>query len=425
MASEIHGARDSIAAGMARPSTPTLWRILLTAAFAAWVALATARGWSTRTVWKWTGVGLAVAGLVEWLWRGRSPRGQLAGTPGKSTQPTQPTHPSQPTHPAPPRPPDLPSVHLFPTGLLAPFSPLPPPRSLMPNLTSRIDLPGTPRSPFGRLVPFGDGREVIVRRGPAMGHDHGFERWRRLVRIGGHEFLVVTSMALHSPPVLAPGAQPMSAEAARSYQPISDVLYLPDAEVLIRREPDGFTDAEVERIVSAIALTPLAPPAATPGPAGAAVSLSPEHAMERLRARTATSYEFKAAISVVGRDGPSGAVPLLLAYLRNTDLTVVESACNALARLEAREAIPDLLDLLRPDAEKERHIDGSGDPSGWYETRPRASALAALTTLRVLEAEGGARALRGDLDPEVRRVAREYVTALGLRVDEGASPASS
>jgi hypothetical protein len=35
---------------------------------------------------------------------------------------------------------------------------------------------------------------------------------------------------------------------------VSEVLFLPDAEVLIPRKPQGFTDAEVEKILSAIHL---------------------------------------------------------------------------------------------------------------------------------------------------------------------------
>jgi len=141
--------------------------------------------------------------------------------------------------------------------------------------------------------------------------------------------------------------------------------------------------------------------------------------MDLLRARTATSYELKAAISIVAGARPPGAAALLRAYLRDTDLTVVEAACNALARLGAREATPDLLDLLRPAAENERHIDCGGDPFGWYEAPPRASALLALTALGVAEAEAGARALLGDRDEEVQRLARAYLATLGLPLDGG------
>jgi hypothetical protein len=46
----------------------------------------------------------------------------------------------------------------------------------------------------------------------------------------------------------------MSPKAAKNYKPESEVLYLPDAEVLIRREPSGFSNAEVEEILAAISV---------------------------------------------------------------------------------------------------------------------------------------------------------------------------
>jgi len=294
----------------------------------------------------------------------------------------------------------------------APVSPLPAQRPLPPALTSRIDLPNSAAGKsFARLVPFGDGREVIVRRDGATAH-YGLEQGQRLVAIAGHEFLVVRYVALLSPPVLRPGEAPMSPEAARSYKPEYDVLYLPDAEVLIPREPRGFSDAEVGRILAAVSLSPLSP---STGDGGA--SEAPELAMACLRARSSTSYELKKAIQVVGETSPRGAVPLLRGYLRNTDLTVVEAACSSLARLGAREAIADLLDLLRPEAENERNIDCSGDPFGWHEAPPRASALLALTVMRVVEAEPAVSRLLSDVDSEVQRLARTYFEVLGLKVE--------
>ncbi len=115
-----------------------------------------------------------------------------------------------------------------------------------------MDLPSTDS---GRYVPFGDGREVIVRRGSAMGFRYGLEQSRRVVVLHGHRLSLVRSTATYSPPVLVPGAPVMSARGARSYTPESEVLYLPDAEVLIRREPDGFSDAEVATILAAISFT--------------------------------------------------------------------------------------------------------------------------------------------------------------------------
>lgn len=105
---------------------------------------------------------------------------------------------------------------------------------------------------FARYIPFGDQREVIVRRGKELGFDYGFEMSRRKVTIQGRKFDVVRSQATLSPPPMRPGGKPMSKEAAKQYQPESEVLYLPDAEILIRRVPEGFSDAEVEKILAAI-----------------------------------------------------------------------------------------------------------------------------------------------------------------------------
>lgn len=107
---------------------------------------------------------------------------------------------------------------------------------------------------FARYVPFADAREVIVRRGKEMGFEYGFEVSRKTVKVRGGEFPLVRYQAILSPPPMRPGQKPMSEKAAANYKPVSDVLMLPDAEVLIRHEPDGFTDAEVEKILAAISL---------------------------------------------------------------------------------------------------------------------------------------------------------------------------
>ena len=107
---------------------------------------------------------------------------------------------------------------------------------------------------FARYVPFEDQREVIVRRGKELGARYGGELGRRTVKVKGGEFPMVRYQAILSPPPMKPGGTPMSAEAAKRYKPISEVLVLPDAEVLIRRDPDGFSDAEVETILAAISV---------------------------------------------------------------------------------------------------------------------------------------------------------------------------
>ena len=107
---------------------------------------------------------------------------------------------------------------------------------------------------FARYVPFDDQREVIVRRGKELGFQYGLEQSRRTVKVKGGQFALVKYQAMLSPPPMKPGGKPMSAEAAKNYTPVSDVLMLPDAEVLIRRDPHGFTDAELEKILASISV---------------------------------------------------------------------------------------------------------------------------------------------------------------------------
>lgn len=109
---------------------------------------------------------------------------------------------------------------------------------------------------FARYLPF-DAREVTVRRGGEMGFHYGLELSRRRVRLDGGTFDLVRYRQILSPPISRPGEPPMSADAAQRYAPEGEVLYLPDAEVYIPRvplRPDGFTDAEVQRILAAISV---------------------------------------------------------------------------------------------------------------------------------------------------------------------------
>jgi len=124
-------------------------------------------------------------------------------------------------------------------------------------IRTRFELPVASEGPkFARLVPFNDGREVIVRRGSELGFAYGMASPRPPVVLAGIRVPVVHYLAILSPPVLAPGAKPMSAEAAAAYQPESDVYYLPDADLMIRRVPMGFSDAEVAKILAAIRFEP-------------------------------------------------------------------------------------------------------------------------------------------------------------------------
>ena len=121
-------------------------------------------------------------------------------------------------------------------------------------MRSRIDLRRTDDTgTFARYRPFRwDRREVIVRRGRELGFNYGLEQSRRQVMVQGTAFPLVRYVEILSPPPLEAGGVPLSPEAARSYRPEVDVLVLPDAEVLLVREPDGFTDAEVDKILAAI-----------------------------------------------------------------------------------------------------------------------------------------------------------------------------
>jgi hypothetical protein len=107
---------------------------------------------------------------------------------------------------------------------------------------------------FSRYVPFNDGRELIVRRGGEMGFSYGLELSRRMVEVDGRPLPLVRFRAILSPPPLMPGASRMNAEAAERYRPVFDVLFLADAEMLMHRQPDGFSDEQVETVLRGISL---------------------------------------------------------------------------------------------------------------------------------------------------------------------------
>ena len=120
--------------------------------------------------------------------------------------------------------------------------------------TVEIAFPSTVDSgKFARYTPFGDGRELIVRRGASTGFHYGFEKVQRRVKLQGGEFDLITYESILSPPVLMPG-QAVIPDTEDSYRPVYDVLYLPEVEVMIPRRPvkRGFTDAEVGKILSGI-----------------------------------------------------------------------------------------------------------------------------------------------------------------------------
>lgn len=135
-------------------------------------------------------------------------------------------------------------------------------------LRSSVRLPVTADHPaLVRYAPFGDRREIVLRRGPQRMtfQSPASEVGRRSIRIGAHDAVVVAIQQVLSPPV-PPSGVPMrsQAELEYHYKPVVDVLYLPDGELLITRTPNGFTDEEVELIVSRIVIED----ATSPEPAG-------------------------------------------------------------------------------------------------------------------------------------------------------------
>lgn len=109
---------------------------------------------------------------------------------------------------------------------------------------------------FARYQPFSDERQVVVRRGTELGHGYGLQHAQeRRITISGVEVTITRHSQILSPPVLEPGSERLTPEAARRYRREHDVVRLPDAEVMIPRSPDGFTDDEVALILAAITVT--------------------------------------------------------------------------------------------------------------------------------------------------------------------------
>ncbi|MCB9555273.1 MAG: hypothetical protein H6707_04160 [Deltaproteobacteria bacterium] len=119
---------------------------------------------------------------------------------------------------------------------------------------SQLQLPCTfDNGRFARFVPFGDGREVIVRRGSERGFDYGLPQGEREVELAEERFTVTRYVALLSPPLARPGSPAI--DPAR-FKPEVEVLRLPDAELMLPRQPDGFSDDEVAQIFAAVAFVP-------------------------------------------------------------------------------------------------------------------------------------------------------------------------
>lgn len=108
---------------------------------------------------------------------------------------------------------------------------------------------------FARYQPFSDERQVIVRRGTELGHGYGLQHPdERRVVISGIEVAITHHSQVLSPPVWEPGDDALAPEVASRYRPEYDVIWLPDAEVMVPRRPDGFTDDEVTQIIATITL---------------------------------------------------------------------------------------------------------------------------------------------------------------------------
>lgn len=215
--------------------------------------------WETgaRTVFAIIVVCIAAAVLFLIAWLNRTRRSGIMGatdpviSQARDPQPASIEDP--PTRPLPPKARTPPGGRF---ALVQDFATPPQsgPRKVLsaPGTTVSIDLPKiADTGVFARYVPFGDKREVIVRRGTELGHHYGFEKATRRVRISGTEYEVVTYEGILSPPPLRPGQAP-NPEADELYHPTYDVLYLPGVEAMIPRRPKGFVDSEVQKILQSI-----------------------------------------------------------------------------------------------------------------------------------------------------------------------------
>ena len=143
------------------------------------------------------------------------------------------------------------------------------------------------------------------------------------------------------------------------------------------------------------------------------MSLVEEEALSRLARRDLSVSDVLEALAVVRARRLFAAVPGVVSCLRDSDIAVVDSACETLTALGATEAIPDLLDLLRPEAEVERRINCAVDPFGWYEPPPRECAATALGALGAQEAIPRLILQLGDEFAGPRAAAARALAALG------------
>jgi HEAT repeat protein len=106
------------------------------------------------------------------------------------------------------------------------------------------------------------------------------------------------------------------------------------------------------------------------------------------------------------------AVPVLRDFLRDADMEVVARAGQTLAWLDAREAVPDLIDLLRPEAVAERRIAIPLVFENWGLSYPDEGAMYALQLLKATDAIPNVAACLASESERTRQSARETLQAL-------------
>jgi hypothetical protein len=152
-----------------------------------------------------------------------------------------------------------------------PLSPAPgqhPPFRLAPRITtlaSRIALPVADEGPaYVRFRPFADARVILFLRAlQAQAPRQGippvatpFWSFVATAPLGPFVVEVLRHKQVLSPPAWQPGMPPLDPQ---DYEPVDDVLLLPDGELRIPRASRGFNDGEIGSIVQSIQLVSTLP----------------------------------------------------------------------------------------------------------------------------------------------------------------------
>lgn len=143
-----------------------------------------------------------------------------------------------------------------------------------------------------------------------------------------------------------------------------------------------------------------------------------ESALELVRARPAARTldewlklglrgDIEAAIWYTRHHKLREAIASLPAYLRDAPYAFAYAACVTLGALGAWEALPDLLDLLRTAAARERGLFGTA--FFYFEEEPQQSALEAFTWLAVADPAGTTLPLLRHPDEAIRTAAARAV----------------